>query len=156
MPSINLGRAVIVPKGEYSGSSTYEYLDVVSYQGCTYLYINQTPSSNKLPTLATHWMLLASRGDIPVALEDLERRWSTATADVIPTPVGSEPSVEITQDTATGTNFSFSIPDGKFYFATFGVDIETGQLIMTIPQGYQGADFQINPVTGMLEAVLNG
>lgn len=36
MDSVNLGRVSLSPKGEYSPDVSYEFLDLISYQGSAY------------------------------------------------------------------------------------------------------------------------
>ena len=45
---------------------------------------------------------------------------------------------------------------GQIMYATFDIDFETGNLIMTTPDGYRGPDFRINQTTGNLEVMING
>ena len=42
-------------------------------------------------------------------------------------------------------------PIGNVMYATFDIDFETGELIMTTPDGYTGPTFSINDETGELE-----
>ena len=56
-----LGKVVITNKGEYIPSTIYEILDVVSYQGSSYL--SKVYDNNSLPTDGTKWQLLAKKGD---------------------------------------------------------------------------------------------
>lgn len=56
MPTINLGRVSIVPKGTWSSSASYKYLDLV-YSG-NKSYVALQASTNIVPTNTTYWMLL--------------------------------------------------------------------------------------------------
>ena len=56
-----LGKVVITNKGEYNPSTVYEILDVVSYQGSS--YISKVYDNNSLPTEDSKWQLLAQKGD---------------------------------------------------------------------------------------------
>ena len=42
-------------------------------------------------------------------------------------------------------------PVGNVMYATFDIDFDTGELVMTIPDGYTGPTFSINDETGELE-----
>ena len=42
-------------------------------------------------------------------------------------------------------------PIGNVMYATFDIDFDTGELVMTIPDGYTGPTFSINNETGELE-----
>ena len=57
---INAGRAALVPKGTYSDAIQYIHLDIVSFNGSS--YICKADSIGNPPTDATHWQLLASGG----------------------------------------------------------------------------------------------
>lgn len=50
----------INPRGAYSSSADYNVLDLVSYQGSSYLC--RTACKNKLPTNTTYWQVFASGG----------------------------------------------------------------------------------------------
>ena len=56
-----LGKVVITNRGEYNSSTVYEILDVVSYQGSSYL--SKVYDNDSLPTDDTKWQLLAQKGD---------------------------------------------------------------------------------------------
>lgn len=56
MASTNLGRVRIVPKGAHSATTTYSKLDLVTKDGSSYLYINDTPSSGTALSNATYWL----------------------------------------------------------------------------------------------------
>ena len=52
---MDAGRVSICPRGEYNSSATYERLDMVSYQGGSYIAIKQTVGH--LPTDTNYWQL---------------------------------------------------------------------------------------------------
>ena len=56
-----LGKVTITPKGAYDGSTTYERLDTVTYNGSSYIALAET--TGNLPTNTTYWELLAQKGD---------------------------------------------------------------------------------------------
>lgn len=60
MANYNLGRFVLIPRGEYSQSTPYTPLDVVLFQGSS--YVCKTACTNKVPTNTTYWQLLAEAG----------------------------------------------------------------------------------------------
>jgi hypothetical protein len=51
------------PEGEWTGGATYAKLDVVSYQGSSYVSRVDSNSGNQPDTSPTEWMLLASQGE---------------------------------------------------------------------------------------------
>lgn len=55
-----LGTVAMTPKGEYDSSAYYERLDIVIYNGSSYVAIQST--NGNLPTNTTYWQLLAQKG----------------------------------------------------------------------------------------------
>lgn len=67
-----LGKVTITSRGEYDTSKSYEILDVVTYQGSSYL--SKKYNNDSLPTNANDWQLLAQKGDTyELSEEDLQR-----------------------------------------------------------------------------------
>ena len=62
MAKQNLGKVACVPKGEYDNSVTYNKLDIVTYNGSSYIAIQETTTGN-VPTNTYYWNLLAEKGD---------------------------------------------------------------------------------------------
>ena len=60
MATENLGRVALKYKGEYSSEITYKVLDVVSYEGSSYVAIKET--TGNLPTNTTYWGQMAQKG----------------------------------------------------------------------------------------------
>jgi hypothetical protein len=58
MTTTNLGRVAVVPKGTWA-AGTYKALDMVRYQGSSYIAKGTTTA---LPTVTTDWDLVASDG----------------------------------------------------------------------------------------------
>lgn len=52
-----------LPRGDYSSSATYAKLDVVSYNGSSYMAIKTVPTGT-VPTNTTYWQLLAEKPTI--------------------------------------------------------------------------------------------
>ena len=59
---ISAGRVLLMPKGEYDAATTYELLDLVSYQNSS--YIAKGTTTGNLPTDSTYWQLSAYGGNI--------------------------------------------------------------------------------------------
>ena len=55
-----LGKVGVVPKGDYNSSTTYERLDIVTYNGGSYMALGETIGN--LPTNTTYWQLLTQKG----------------------------------------------------------------------------------------------
>lgn len=61
MSTFNLGKFMLTPRGNYSAGTTYSRLDVVLYQGSSYVCKSDN-TVNKIPTNTTYWQLLANAG----------------------------------------------------------------------------------------------
>lgn len=61
MATFNLGRFILNVKGSYRSSTTYNKLDVVLYNGSSYV-CKADGVLNKVPTSTTYWQLLAQAG----------------------------------------------------------------------------------------------
>ena len=59
--SMNLGRVSLVPRGVYNAAVQYERLDIVQYEGASYLVLRSVQGVT--PTDGTDYMLLAAKGD---------------------------------------------------------------------------------------------
>lgn len=62
MASTITAKIAPLPRGDYSSSATYDKLDVVAYNGATYMAIKSVPIGTA-PTNTTYWQLLVS-GDV--------------------------------------------------------------------------------------------
>lgn len=58
----DLGKVAYFNKGAYNSETTYEINDVVSYNGSSYVSLGNGNRGN-LPTNATYWSVVASKGD---------------------------------------------------------------------------------------------
>ena len=54
--STSAGRVLMIPKGDYDATATYTMLDVVSYQGKS--YVAKTTTTGNAPTNTTYWQLM--------------------------------------------------------------------------------------------------
>lgn len=61
MATYNLGKFILTPKGVYSATTTYNRLDVVLYNGSSYI-CKTDETRGKTPTITTYWQLLAQAG----------------------------------------------------------------------------------------------
>lgn len=59
---ISAGRVLLMPKGDYNPATTYELLDLVSYQNSS--YIAKGTTTGNPPTDATYWQLSAFGGSV--------------------------------------------------------------------------------------------
>ena len=62
MAVTNLGKVSVTPKGAWSSSSTYEFLDIVTNNGSSYLAVKAVPAGTALSN-TTYWLVIASKGD---------------------------------------------------------------------------------------------
>lgn len=60
--STNLGRVSLVPRGAYDAAATYNRLDIVEYNGSSYLVL-QDGTTGVAPEEGTSYMLVAEKGD---------------------------------------------------------------------------------------------
>lgn len=90
-----LGKVGMVLKGEYNGSTEYQKLDVVTYNGESYSAKNNT--TGNLPTNTTYWQLLAEKGYTPVKGTDYytSQDISDMEADVV---TAVSPTLALKQD----------------------------------------------------------
>lgn len=68
MAKENLGKIVMTPKGGYDSTVAYEFLDIVTYNGSSYL-CKKTSTGNE-PTKEEYWQPIANKGDKPILGED--------------------------------------------------------------------------------------
>lgn len=68
MSDFNLGRFLLNFRGEYNSTSLYQPLDVVLYNGSS--YVSKTTNSGRQPTgvSSAYWILLAAKGSISPTL----------------------------------------------------------------------------------------
>jgi hypothetical protein len=90
-----LGYVSIVPRGAYSATATYNRLNVVSYNGSSFMLIVDTPTTGVTPVDGTTWLQLCAAGagttvsaqDVAYAASDQgitppATGWQTAVPDV--------------------------------------------------------------------------
>lgn len=86
-----LGKVGMVLKGEYNNATNYQKLDVVIYNGQSYVAKENT--TGNLPTNTTYWQLLAEKGYTPIKgtdyfteqdIQDMENDVKEAVEDEIP------------------------------------------------------------------------
>lgn len=105
--TFNLGKAILTPKGEFSSNVSYEPLDVITYNGSSYLVLESvsgvvpSPESDKYQMLARK----GDKGDIGTSPTISLGTYTTGAAgtDVIITNTGTE----------SAAVFNFTIPRGS-------------------------------------------
>ena len=110
----NLGKVAITPRGAYSSTAQYTPLDILSYNGSSYLVLQNCMGVT--PPNATYYMVVASKGDTGSAGASP----TIAAGTVTMTPAGTSASV-----TNVGTNvnasFNFTLPNGNVIYTGTGV-----------------------------------
>lgn len=96
----NLGRIGLLIKGEYNSNTTYENLDVVSYDGSS--YVAKGSCKNVIPTTKTSWMLLASGLTDSISSTDELYRFGIQ--------VGMTDTVSVTKNSVTSFTITFPKP----------------------------------------------
>lgn len=83
MPRTVLGKVSLAPKGEYSPETAYTALDVVSYDGSSWLALKSV--TGVTPVEGESWMLLAHKGDQGASFTRLEKTAGTGAPGTIDT-----------------------------------------------------------------------
>lgn len=58
----DIGKVAITPRKDYKNEQTYEWLDVVTYNGASYMCIAEDGCTGIVPTNTDYWQLLADKG----------------------------------------------------------------------------------------------
>ena len=142
------------PVADWIEDATSKLAEVDHFIGET---IEATESANAAAGLTND--AIARANAISETLEGIAPKWADVDISVSPLSEGSAPTASITQD-ETGTSISLGIPKGdtgaqgpigNVMYATFDIDFDAGELVMTTPDGYTGPTFSINDETGELE-----
>ena len=59
----NLGKVSVTPKGTWANNTAYDILDIVAYQGSSYIAIQDVPSSGVPLSNTSYWLMIAEKGD---------------------------------------------------------------------------------------------
>lgn len=68
MAKENLGKIMMLPNGAYNTNVEYDFLDIVTYNGGS--YVCKKVSKGNVPTNGEYWQLIAEKGTKPVVGED--------------------------------------------------------------------------------------
>ena len=146
MPNTVLGKVSVVPRGDYSASTTYYALDIVGYNGGSYLAMQQvtgvTPSNDQ-----TNWMQLSGPGlpgeQGPQGNPGAAAGFGEATATVDDT--SGTPSVDVeTSGPDTAKVFTFAFSGLKGTKGDTGEKGDTGDTGPVGPKGVSVVTAQIN------------
>lgn len=59
----NLGKVSVTPKGTWANNTAYDILDIVAYNGSSYIAIQDVPSSGVPLSNTSYWLMIAEKGD---------------------------------------------------------------------------------------------
>ena len=107
MPNTDLGKVSCTPRGQYSETGSYEVLDIVGYQGGSFLAMKNAPAGPPTDD-RVNWMQLAAQGGEGVPGAAAGFGTVTATAD---NTSSETPSVNVQSsgpDTAKNFTFAFT------------------------------------------------
>ena len=99
----NIGKVSLTPRGAYSQSATYEALDIVTYNGSSYIVLQSVTGIT--PPNDTYYQLIASKGDS--GSNGISATISAGTVSML--PIGTNPSVT-NAGTPNSAVFNFGIP----------------------------------------------
>lgn len=114
----NLGKVSLTPRGTYNASTTYNALDVVTYNGSGYIVLQTV--TGVTPPNATYYQIIASKGDS--GSDGSAATVNVGTISML--PVGSTPTV-----TNTGTTNSAIINFGIPYSPLANNSVSTEKII---------------------------
>lgn len=120
MATINAGRVRPYPRGAWSNSVKYNFFDLVTNGGSSYLCINTSgaPAGTALSN-GTYWALLAEKGDTgpqgaagPTGPTGAAGTAATITIGTVTTGAAGTNAVVTNVGTATAAKLNFTIPRG--------------------------------------------
>ena len=121
----NLGKVAVTPRGAYSSGTSYERLDVVTYQGGSWMALQS--STNVTPASGAYWMQIAAKGDDGSSGQSC----TVAIGDVTTVPYGTGSSVT-NVGTENNAVLDFEIeagPQGDSYVLTSSDKQEIANLV---------------------------
>ena len=141
-----LGKVKMINKGAYNSATTYNELDIVTYEGSSYSAKQET--TGNLPTNTTYWELLAEKGDkgdtgntgATGATPNISVK-STTTGEA-----GTDASVSLdASSTPEAPKFNFTIPRGdKGNTGNTGATGATPNIsVGTVTTGQAGTDADV-------------
>lgn len=121
-----LGYVSIVPKGAYSPTATYNRLNVVSYEGGSFMLISTTPITGVTPVDGPVWLQLCEKGEgVTVTSQDVS--YATSDQGTTPPESGWQPTIpDVTAGNYLWTEIETTYSDGSEYstymVTRFGID----------------------------------
>lgn len=159
MAVINLGRVAPFPRGQHSALTEYNYFDLVTDNGSSYLYINKSPSTGTPLSSTTHWQQIAAQGlkgdtgdvtpaaiaarDTAIAQAALAQGYAAQLAAGTASPAGTYANLAaLNSGTPTAPNTAkiyITLDDGKWCYHNGSVWVAGG--------AYQAASLAASAVT---------
>lgn len=109
-----LGKVSITPRGEFSPNVVYSQLDLISYNGSSYLVTQSV--FGIAPPNTTYYMAIGSKGDTGTA----GIAATIAAGTVTSVPHGGTPSVT-NSGSSSNAVFNFSLPTGNAWYVGTGI-----------------------------------
>jgi len=111
MATTNLGRVAIVPKGTWNASTTYKKLDLVTFEGSSYIALQN--NSNKPVSNTTYWQKIAQKGDQGIqGIQGIQGETGNGIASIeLTNTSGAVKTYTITY--TNGNTTTFQVTDGE-------------------------------------------
>ena len=71
MANVNLGKVALTPKGNWDNTVIYEKLDVVQFEGNSYIAKDAVPVGISITTGENYWQIMAAKGEQGTNVGDL-------------------------------------------------------------------------------------
>ena len=112
MIETDLGKVVLLPMGIYTSTSTYNFLDFVSYEGNSYVAKQNVPIGVTTGN-NDYWQLLAEKGG---DIQNISLSTTTENSSIYRITYGNN------------SYFDYEVPNGKNLYLNFDVNVDTGDL----------------------------
>ena len=111
MATTNLGRVAIVPKGTWNAATTYKKLDLVTFEGSSYIALQN--NSNKPVSNTTYWQKIAQKGDQGIqGIQGIQGETGNGIASIeLTNTSGAVKTYTITY--TNGNTTTFQVTDGE-------------------------------------------
>lgn len=136
MANTNLGKVSLTPKGEYNAETAYERLDVVQYEGSSFIVLRNV--SGVTPTDGEDYMLAASKGDVGPQGEVGPQGLQGIQGETGPQGPAGADGTTFTPSVDENGNLSWTNDGGKGNPVTVNVKGPKGDTGEAGPQGEQG------------------
>ena len=118
-----IGKVSPTPKGQYNSSTQYERLDIVTYQGSSYMAKQNTKGN--VPTNTTYWAILAEKGS-SITLSSYKNEYVLSNTN--------------TQPQSGWSTTLPTIQPGKYLWTRTTINTTGGSSIISYSVAYQGTN----------------